>query len=262
MTSRKPATGAADVRSFEATAKALAKFERQRFSDPKRSGDYKAVPRDNVQVFELRQESRWNWLDRGVNVTIRNQRDWQACASCASVSAIEARRQVAGVRSRTLSAGFIHKCLMGITDLETGSEISELLGRVRNHHVAVDDNPSFPVPDTVCAIADRIGISDFRWVSELDDVLNGVVRRGPMIGYLAIGKTFARHRGNGIFSSPPPAGSGDHAILLLGYDMTPPTPYLIIQNSMGIDWGVGGIGKVALGNGGLLTDSSAIDITL
>lgn len=247
--------------SFDETADALPSFQNGLANDPALRADIFFGLEKSSFDRQSYDPQTMDWRNRINAPLVRRQGKWNSCLSCASVATVEARRQIGNHPARLLSPGFLHSCIGGIHTSEEVPFYPKLLDQGQQSGMAISNDQSFPVDATTCAISERARYTSHRWVTGIEAILDDLNANGPLIAVMLIDGDFARHTGSAIYGDgDPDRGTQRHAVIVLGYDL--PSNFAIIQNSMGTDWGVEGIGRIRIGTGGLLTRRSGIAISI
>lgn len=195
----------------------------------------------------------WDWRDHIELPRIRNQRAWNACFSFATAAMIEARHRIKLARQTALIAGYVHNCILGITDPRQATGAVDVLDGCRDIGIAEGPEEPLPVRASTCGSPNRVRIAGWEWIQGRNGILNDLVANGPLVVSMFVGDDFFEFEGSGIYQLA--AGpSLLHAVLLVGYDVD--GGWALVQNSGGADWGVGGVGKVRIGSGGLIDPRS------
>jgi hypothetical protein len=239
--------------SFDDLAESVSGFRAGEDDDPALSGPQMvamlAPPPPLLQP-------EWDWGARMQLPPIRNQKGWNACVAFSAVAMIEARRSLVLHRQDRLIPGFIHNCLLGIGDPAAWANPTLALDACALHGVAVGNEDRLPVPPQVCGLDQRVPIAGWGWHMGANNILNALVSDGPLMVTLYVDPPFFTHRGPSVYAvQPNPAQMFPHAVLLVGYDAA--EGWAIVLNSAGPDWGVGGVGRVQIGIGGLISQRSA-----
>lgn len=89
-------------------------------------------------------------------------------------------------------------------------------------------------------------ISEWRWASSLDDLLDWLAFRGPVVFGVDWFDGFFVPDAEGFVTKRDTSTSSGHAFVVVGYDLTHPRPHLVCVNSWGNAWGADGTFRIEL----------------
>ena len=81
----------------------------------------------------------------------------------------------------------------------------------------------------------------------VDRMMREISGRGPFCGTLELTQSIYKYKGGVYKCAKGEKSDGQHAVAIVGYDTTASTPYWLIQNSWGPNWGERGYIRVAMG---------------
>lgn len=206
---------------------------------------------------------KWDWRDSGVVTPIRNQDRCGACYAVSVVSMIESMRGIyLGRLSESLSvqqvldcSRYSHQCGGGdphmVLDWMNGTRRcreNESSGEVdcswtHKHGLAFErDYPTYFVNQYCVKRINRVGlarIKDYFCNYSMDemDILAYVYKHGPVT--VGVDSTSWQDYLGGIIQHNC-LENLNHAVLIVGYDISGPIPYYIVKNSWGESFGHGG----------------------
>lgn len=141
--------------------------------------------------------------------------------------------------------------LEGTTDFDSGASIRETIkalakfGTCYEKHWPYDESAWSKKPTEKCyKEALKFELTGYYRVNNLLEVLNALAQRHPVEFGSTLHKSFESVRGDGMVPVPK-AGEitiGGHAMLAVGYDLD--RKYILVRNSWGTGWGLGGYCKM------------------
>jgi hypothetical protein len=206
-------------------------------------------------------EQRFDWRTRGMSFVQRAQGTANVCTSYATAAMAEARWQMRRNQTIRLAGGYVHCCLLGISDPLQGANPEAAARAATANGLAKSGTDGPPLSAQQCQTLgqDRIGVTGSEWVAPGTPMLNALVRHGPMVVEMNVPPNFPDLREHDIYAAAiDPATAKRHSMLLVGYDYPARTGFLL--NSMGAQWGNGGFLHVRFGAGGVLDHFYAMQI--
>jgi len=217
----------------------------------------KAIP-DDYDLRALNATTRvWNQLEHG---------NYQFCGNCyaiAATGALETTWFLSGSYNGTvvpLSISQATDCPGNGEGCENGGEVEDVFAYYLNKGSETESDYPYDNQDgsthSCKAKSSKTVVTPSSWadVCSKDEncMQSTMIAQGPLgIAMYADAKAFDNYAG-GVMTAkqcgyPGKKSSLDHALLLVGYNTTADTPYWIVKNSYGTDWGVAGYLYVTMG---------------
>ena len=239
--------------TFEEFKKSYLMPERQ-FNDVQNST---YIDHNDITKSRVKSPDRWDWRDAWILPPVKDQSDCSSCWAFAAVASIEAawkRSSVSVYVPVKLSEQSLIDCTPGYT-CEDGGEVYEAYERIiaDGGIMSEDDYPYTGKRGASCkydATKKKAKISGYKKVyankMNSDELADSIYEFGPHAAYIYFNDKLEFWEDD-IFEEPdcPKRKVTDHAVVIVGYDKV--ERYWIIRNSWGTDWGVGGHGKIRMG---------------
>jgi C1A family cysteine protease len=197
-----------------------------------------------------------DWRDDGVVTPIKDQNPCGVCWAFSATGTIESAAAIAGGSLQVLSAEQIIDC--DGSGCNGGGDPHQAFQYVQKAG-GLDTDSAYPQTccneksknTGSCAFKSGSGAVQVTGISmgpqTEDELAAAVASQGPFsIGVDATG--WDTYKG-GISTTGGGCGTSlDHAVAIIGFDKTGDTPYWIIRNQWGTDWGEGGYMYLAMGS--------------
>ncbi|PRW45530.1 cathepsin h [Chlorella sorokiniana] len=198
--------------------------------------------------------AKWDWRALGKVTPVKNQGSCGSCWAFAAVAALESKALITGTKfSKDLSEQQMVDCINTATGYSSygcnGGASTDVLRYVKAFRATTEADYAYTgKTGTKCletsaspAAAGSITVGGYKVLAKDRATIQAAVASGgPVIVYFSVQSSFYRYSG-GIYPASSCTGTAvNHAMLVVGYDFTGPTPYWIVRNSWGNLWGVGG----------------------
>lgn len=227
--------------------------------------------RPEPQVGKVIKEQRLDWRDFGAVSPVKNQGHCGACWAFASAEVVESayaiKHNLTGVPD--LSVQQLIDCSKskdGSNDGCEGGSICDALNYVLVDGITYDsvyplidkDGMCMPVPSGKSVHIS--GYSCDSYLNKEEEILSLLSTRGPVA--VAVDATTWNNYVGGIIRYHCEANI-NHAVDIVGYDLTGPVPYYIVRNSWGTDFGIAGYLYIEVGKNlcGIAEGVSTVSIT-
>lgn len=201
-------------------------------------------------------------------------RDQASCGSCWSFSAIGdfgARRVVAGLDKQFVQYSEEYPVACDSKDMGcNGGSILYVHMFLKNTGVPTDACVSYKSGDgntkacpLTCDDGSEIKLvkaKGYRVMETIDDMYDELSKRGPIQGEFFVFEDFQYYE-SGIYQHETGKLLGGHGILIVGWGVEDGTPYWIIRNSWGPDWGEDGYFRILRGSNECLIESASAAAT-
>jgi cathepsin L len=187
----------------------------------------------------------WDWRTKNVVQAVKDQGQ---CGSCWAFSAIAAQETQWAITNTDLFS-LSEQNLVDCVSTSFGCEGGDKEGAYRyviswqSGHFNSEDVYKYTATDGVCQFVDSAPLTTVKDVfkskpNDESDLLNTVYSKGATaVSIDASHSSFQLYSG-GVYNEPDCSSSThDHAVLAVGYGVDGTTPYWIIKNSWGVDWG-------------------------
>ncbi|XP_012371796.1 cathepsin O [Octodon degus] len=221
-------------------------------SEPSRCPRYSSEGQTPVPNISL--PLRFDWRDKHVVTSVRNQQTCGGCWAFSVVGAVESVRAIRGAPLEDLSAQQVIDCSYSNFGCSGGSPLSALIWLNKTQEKLVRDSEyPFTAQNGLCRYFSRAqpGVSIQGYVAyDFSDQENVMARAlllsGPLV--VTVDAVSWQDYLGGIIQHHCSSGKANHAVLVTGFDRTGRTPYWIVRNSWGSSWGVGGYVYVRMGS--------------
>ncbi|XP_060102589.1 cathepsin O [Heteronotia binoei] len=210
--------------------------------------------------------ARFDWRDKNVVTSVRNQ---EACGGCWAFSVVGGVESAYAIKRNVLeelSVQQVIDCSYENNGCNGGSTISALywLNQTRVKLVR-DSRYPFKAQTGLCHYFSHsdFGISStgyaaFDFSGHEEEMMKILVKWGPLV--IIVDATSWQDYLGGIIQYHCSSGEANHAVLITGFDTTGSIPYWIVRNSWGRSWGIDGYAHVKIGSNvcGIADEVSAV----
>eukprot|EP00897_Mesotaenium_endlicherianum_P005707 jgi/Mesen1/5164/ME000256S04350 len=191
-----------------------------------------------------------DWRQKRVLAGVKDQGHCEACWAFAAVGAIEAASAILLSRQVAASEQQVIDCQRGSSSCAGGwpGDALEYAAGNTARYGGLAPEAGYPYRGAKSATGCDAKKVDFLGVLGL---LLAVQRQPVVVSLEADQDSFINYSGKGVYDDPACFSNAlvDHAVLLVGYNLTAKTPHLIIRNSWGRGWGDGGYMYLAIAGG-------------
>lgn len=211
-----------------------------------------------------------DWRTKGVIGMVRNQGMCGACWAFSTVGTMEAMYAIKTGTLQTLSVQEVIDCARLGNNGCAGGDICLLLDWLYMTQTPVEKDSEYPLRLTNSACKAKKNVTgvlvqtftcnDF--VGTENKILQALALHGPVV--VAVNALTWQHYLMGVIQDACSGAPADlnHAVELVGYDLSADVPYYIVKNSWGEDFGIGGYLKLAIGSNmcGLANEVATVDV--
>ncbi|KAG6440257.1 hypothetical protein O3G_MSEX001181 [Manduca sexta] len=231
-------------------------------------------PHNNIYIIIRKKRAalpmKVDWRTKGVIGPVKDQGLCGACWAFSTVGTMEAMRAINTGTLETLSVQEVIDCAGLGNSGCAGGDICLLLDWLTLTKTAVEKEKDYPLKLTngACKVAKNatgVKVSTFscdEFVGKEEKIIEAIAMHGPVT--VAVNALTWQNYLGGVIQYH---CSGDpvnlnHAVQLIGYDLTAEIPYYIAKNSWGSDFGNGGYLQLAIGSNicGLANEVATIDV--
>ncbi|XP_043201147.1 cathepsin O-like [Amphibalanus amphitrite] len=194
--------------------------------------------------------ARVDWRERGVVTSVRNQAD---CGACWAFSTVEVLESMNALRTGNLTRLSVQQLIDCSTNNLgcTGGDVCWALEWMAENGVVPDKQYPLKLKDQACVLRSTAGgvrLKSYRCAAMVGDE-EGILRLLATQGPVAVGAdaTSWQDYVGGIIRFNCEREL-NHAVQIVGYDMTGAVPYYIVRNSWGTEFGLDGYLHVAVGS--------------
>jgi cathepsin F len=208
------------------------------------------LPTQNIEA-----PSTFDWRNQNMVTPVKNQ---QQCGSCWAFSTVENIESMWCMKNKLDCTTFTPLSPQEIVDCDTtdsgceGGWPSDAYQFVISEGgLETDANYPYTAQDGTCNFQSNlvaVTISSWQYATQNSDettLQNNLVSWGPL-SVCVNAEPWQDYTG-GIMMAADCAGQIDHCVQLVGYDMTNATPFWIVRNSWGADWGESGYIRLQYG---------------
>ncbi|CAG4990425.1 unnamed protein product [Colias eurytheme] len=211
-----------------------------------------------------------DWRAKGVIGPVKDQGLCGACWAFSTIGAMEAMAAISTGKFQPLSVQEVIDCAGLGNSGCAGGDICLLLDWLLMTNTAVASDKEYPLKlmNGVCAVnANATGVRVKKFtcddlVGAEDKILSTIATHGP-VAVAVNALTWQNYLGGVIqyHCSGAPADL-NHAVELVGYDLTAEVPYYIAKNSWGTGFGLEGYIQLAIGSNvcGLANEVASVDV--
>uniref|UniRef100_A0A8D1TTU9 Cathepsin O n=1 Tax=Sus scrofa TaxID=9823 RepID=A0A8D1TTU9_PIG len=196
---------------------------------------------------------RFDWRDKHVVTSVRNQQTCGGCWAFSVVSAVESACAIKGQPLEVLSVQQVIDCSYNNYGCNGGSTLNALYWLNKTQVKVVSDSEyPFKAQNGLChyfsCSHSGVSIKDYSaydFSGQEDEMAKTLLTLGPLI-VIVDAVSWQDYLG-GIIQHHCSSGEANHAVLVTGFDKTGSTPYWIVRNSWGSAWGIDGYALVKMG---------------
>lgn len=194
-----------------------------------------------------------DWREKGVVSRVKSQGECSAGWAFAVTSAIESYLAMQNSVITEVSEQELIDCSMryGTGGCNSGSP-DQVLWYVIDHGVALESEYPYLGYDSLCKSGQATTKSEVTGYRLLDPPdISTLVKElmiQPVVVSIAVDESFM-HYSSGIYTTDKCDGELSHSLLAVGFNTLIETPYFILKNSFGKDWGQEGYADFAIGVG-------------
>nr|CDJ26736.1 cathepsin O-like cysteine peptidase protein [Tityus serrulatus] len=211
---------------------------------------------------------RVDWRQRGIVTPVKNQKECGACWAFSTVETLESMNALKTGKLVELSVQQVIDCATETNHGCDGGNTCNALHWMIENRVKILTDKEYPLTDKAeyCkAIKPKEGVElKFNYTCEdlkesEGEMLKLLAFHGPLVASVD-SSTWQDYLG-GIIQYHCEDNS-NHAVQIVGYDLTGDIPYYIVRNSWGIEFGIDGYLKIAIGKNlcGIALEVSALDV--
>ncbi|KAJ0172569.1 hypothetical protein K1T71_011708 [Dendrolimus kikuchii] len=231
-------------------------------------------PHNNVYIIIRKKRAtlpmKVDWRTKGVVGPVRDQGLCGACWAFSTVGTMESMAAIENGKLDTLSVQQVIDCAGLGNSGCLGGDICLLLDWLQLTHTAVEKEKEYPLKlmDGVCKTnknATGVRVSTFTcddFVGAEDKILEALATHGPVA--VAVNALPWQNYLGGVIQHNCAGTPADlnHAVELVGYDLTVDVPYYIVKNSWGPEFGNAGYLMLAIGTNvcGLANEVATVDV--
>ncbi|KAI7835301.1 hypothetical protein COHA_010797, partial [Chlorella ohadii] len=201
----------------------------------------------------------WDWRALGKVPPARNQGGCGSCWAFAAIGALESKALIDGTTfSGDLSEQQMVDCVNSALGYGSagcnGGYSSDVLSYVAGFRATTEADYRYTATMGTCqepktghtAVPGSLTVTGYMTIAPNKAAIQSALYLyGPIVVYFNVINSFYSYTGGIYPAAGCPTNTINHAMLLVGYDFTGPTPYWIIRNSWGTGWGTeGGYVKV------------------
>lgn len=215
--------------------------------------------------------SKFDWRERGVVGPVRNQESCGACWAFSTIGVVESMYAIKNGTLYPFSVQEMIDCMPGDYGCQ-GGDICSLLSWLLVSKTRIISENVYPLTwrDDACRLSKTakttgVKISDFTcdsFVNAENELLPLLVAHGPMAA--AVNAMSWQNYLGGIiqYHCDGSFNNLNHAVQIVGYDMTASIPHYIIKNSWGPTFGNKGYIYIAIGKNlcGIVNQVSSLDV--
>jgi len=183
-----------------------------------------------------------DWRTKGVVTPIKNQQQCGSCWAFSTTGSVEGAAAIASGKLVSLSEQQLVDCsgAQGNQGCNGGLMDQAFEYIIQNDGITTEAAYPYTAQDGTCktAVTSAATISGYTDVTSGDeDALAAAVAIGPVSVAIEADQACFQFYSSGILSDPTCGTQLDHGVLAVGYGDQSGTPYWIVKNSWGSDWG-------------------------
>jgi len=216
--------------------------------------------------------SSWDWRAKGVVTPVKDQGQCGSCWAFSAIGVIESQWALKGNNLTQFSEQLLVDCSQGCSNeppygnvcnqgCDGGWQWNAYIDVEAWKGVETEDDYPYTATDGNCKLNKNLvtaNVKNYTCLSAKqggaseDDMAAYLVQNGPLA--IAMDASLLQYYFSGIIDPWFPdwecsTTSLDHALLVVGYDVSGSTPFWIVKNSWGSDWGESGYFRIAKGKG-------------
>ncbi|XP_067124865.1 cathepsin O-like [Centruroides vittatus] len=194
-----------------------------------------------------------DWRKRGIVTPVKSQKECGACWAFSTVETLESMNALKTGELVELSVQQVIDCATGTNRGCDGGDTCEALDWMYENKVKILTEKQYPLTDkedNCKAIRPKEGVElKFNYTCEdlkgsEEEMLKLLAFHGPLVA--SVDSTTWQDYLGGIIQYHC-EDNNNHAVQIVGYDLTGNIPYYIVRNSWGTEFGVNGYLKIAIG---------------
>eukprot|EP01107_Rhizomastix_libera_P017079 TRINITY_DN763_c0_g1_i1.p1 TRINITY_DN763_c0_g1~~TRINITY_DN763_c0_g1_i1.p1 ORF type:complete len:381 (-),score=89.51 TRINITY_DN763_c0_g1_i1:473-1594(-) len=180
---------------------------------------------------------------------VKDQGNCGGCYAFSSVAAIESMRMSDGKYVELSEQSILDCCNFGCHGCEGGSNYHSMR-HVSAFGLPKESDYGFTGDKKSCHWGKKkdVVVDTIEILTSISDAMDHIQTHGPVLASIYSGFDLAFYTG-GILGSDPVTscdGEPDHSVAIIGFNTSSSTPYWVIKNSWGEDWGMGGYANIAM----------------
>ncbi|XP_018415214.1 PREDICTED: cathepsin O [Nanorana parkeri] len=196
---------------------------------------------------------RFDWRDKNLVTSVKNQMDCGACWAFSIVDTVESAYAIKGQPLMELSVQQVIDCSYMDNGCNGGSTLSALKWLYQSQSKLVRSSVYpfksrtgschyFPATEFGVSIK---GYKAYELSGLEDEMMRVLIHNGPL-AVIVDALSWQDYLG-GIIQHHCSSGHSNHAVLVVGYDTSGDIPYWIVKNSWGTSWGIKGYVHIKMG---------------
>jgi len=213
------------------------------------------------------QPDRFDWRDQKVVGAVRNQGDCGACWAFSTVETVETMYAIKTGQLPELSVQQVIDCAYNGNYGCQGGDTCAALAWMNVTKVHIIPERDYPFTHATGVCKDKnppkgIQVQSYTCKDYLNNELamvDSIATHGPLV--VAVDATMWQDYLGGIIKYHCETVH-NHAVQIVGYDLTGPVPYFIVRNSWGTDFGLSGYLNIAIGKNlcGIAREVASVDV--
>lgn len=192
-----------------------------------------------------------DWFAAGKVQQVKDQKRCGSCWAFAAIGSVESAIAISGAALPNLSEQELVDCS---TDYDNGGCNGGLpslgLAYIIDNKISSETDYPYKGVDQKCNVKAQTKSAIktcYRLPRGVDHVTNAVVTQPIAVGFY-VREDFVHYK-SGVYNPTNCNEEPNHGVLVVGYDLTDPTPFFSVKNSWGPSWGDKGFFKIAIGSG-------------
>lgn len=196
---------------------------------------------------------KFDWRDHSVVTAVKNQKSCGACWAFSTVETIETMKAMKTGKLQEFSVQQVIDCAAGGNHGCTGGDTCNVLAWMNSTNFAITTEALYPLTDVygTCKQTKGPEVAEIygnftceRYVGNEDVMVQLLAEHGPLV--TAVDATTWQDYVGGVIQYHCDILT-NHAVQIVGYDLTGDVPYYIVRNSWGEEFGLNGYLHVAIG---------------